>query len=1154
MTESLSFVHLRVHTAYSLLEGALKIPQLIDLVKKHSMPAIAITDTANLFGALEFSQACAKAGVQPIIGTQIKIAMHRHALDLRTLPSVVLLVQTEQGYKNLLALMRMIYTTPNAQGVPYISFDQLKEHSQGLMCLSGGVDGPIGHALLSHKAHEADTLTQTFIEAFADRFYMEIMRHGLKTEEQTEESFIELAYRYNIPLVATNEAFFEDQSMYEAHDALLCIAEGRYVTEEDRRRVTPHHFFKSSEEMIALFQDLPEAIHNTKTIRERCSFLPLPHAPMLPGFPCAEGRTEAEELRAQALEGLQQRLDNHVYTQVMSDQEKESLSREYHDRLEYELGIIVQMGFAGYFLIVADFIQWAKRQNIPVGPGRGSGAGSLVAWSLTITDVDPIRFNLIFERFLNPERVSMPDFDIDFCQDRRDEVIQYVQERYGSDRVAQIITFGKLQARAVLRDVGRVLQIPYTQVDGLCKLVPNNPANPCTLEEALVQEPQLQRAREDDETVGRLMDIALKLEGLYRHASTHAAGIIIGDRPLDQLIPLYRDPKSDMLVTQFSMKYVEMAGLVKFDFLGLKTLTILEKAAEMARSQGSNVEISKIPLDDSKTFELLRNVQTSGVFQLEGQGMRDVLRRLKPDRFEEIIALVALYRPGPMDDIPRYLACKHGEEAVHYMHESFEPILKETFGVMVYQEQVMQIAQVLSGYSLGGADLLRRAMGKKIKAEMDAQRKVFVEGAKAKNVQESLANDIFDSVAKFAGYGFNKSHSAPYGLIAYQTAYMKANFPEEFMAATMTYDLQNTDKLAFYREELLTMGIPLLPPDINRSKPYFSVEIIPDTGKKAIRYALAAIKNVGVHAMEEVASKTAKAPFKDLGDFLSSLSSKVLNKRQMESLIAAGAFDTLHPNRSQLMASLEMLLKYASSLQQERESLQHSLFGDWGNQKTILPFATSFENWSIIEKAQKEQEAIGFYLFSHPLSTYQATLDRLGVVPSLEIEKRGRHVSSLVLAGIPTSVKTKISKKGKRFAFVTFSDAFGSFESVVFEEILHESRALLEKNEPLLISTSIRFEEDGSYRLMANRIRSLNDRIESSAKKICLILEQESSLEGVLTFLNDRRGGQDTVAFSLKGESPIHISLPGSFKMDAQAIDSLGMLGGINVKIEEDSL
>lgn len=1143
------FVHLRVHTAYSLLEGALKIPKLVQLVKEKKMPAVAITDTDNMFGALEFAQACAKAGIQPIVGTQIKLSMKEDSQDPKTLPSVILLSKSKEGYQNLLKLMTDAYEKVDEHGVAHITLKELKGHTDGMLCLSGGPKGPLGEALLSNRSAEAESYVHLFKQLFGNRFYMEIMRHGQEEEQKTEEEFLRLAYDHNVPLVATNEAFFATPDMFEAHDALLCVAEGRYISEEDRRRVTPEHYFKSSEEMEKLFEDLPEAIENTRVIATRCAHMPVPHKPLLPNFPCEGERSEAEELKAQALQGLGERLENQVYTAAMSKEEKDTISRQYHGRLDYELGIIEQMGFPGYFLIVADFIQWAKARGIPVGPGRGSGAGSLVAWSLTITDVDPIKFNLIFERFLNPERVSMPDFDVDFCQDRRDEVIEYVKDRYGKDRVAQIITFGKLQARAVLRDVGRVLQMPYGQVDKLCKLVPNNPANPCTLEEALNQEPELKRQRDSDPTVGRLIDIALKLEGLYRHASTHAAGVIIGDRPLDELIPIYRDPKSDMPITQFSMKYVEMAGLVKFDFLGLKTLTILETAAKMARDQGKDVEIAKIPLDDKKTFDLLRKVQTMAVFQLEGQGMSDVLRRLKPDRFEEIIALVALYRPGPMDDIPRYLACKHGDEAVQYMHESFEPILKETFGVMVYQEQVMQIAQVLSGYSLGGADLLRRAMGKKIKSEMDAQRKIFVEGASKNGVDGKLANQIFDQVAKFAGYGFNKSHSAPYGLIAYQTAYMKANFPEEFMAATMTYDLQNTDKLSLYRQELSHMEIPLLPPDINKSKALFSVEKDPETGKKAVRYALAAIKNVGELAMEEVEAEAAQKPFQDIEDFFSRLSSKVLNKRQLESLICAGAFDSLHPDRHQLFASLEILLRYASALQQEKASSQVSLFGGEGN-KLPMPQLVSVKPWPSLEKLQQECDAIGFYLSAHPLDNYNATLKKLGVVPSNRVGMDA-GMSGALLAGIPTSIKQKMSKRGKRFAFVSFSDAHGSFEAVLFEETLFETRELLEQNVPLLISVGVRFDEDGSYRLNATRIRPLSAAVDSQSETFEVTVESPESLEQVIALLNDHRGGSHTVCLKLKylpqGLATVH--LPGTFKLTQETRDQLNETAGVHLVV-----
>ena len=1142
----MDFVHLRVHTAYSLLEGALKIPQLVQLTKHYKMPAVGITDTDNMFGALEFAQACSKEGIQPLIGVQIQILMTEEGEDKHSLPSIVLLAQNESGYQNLLKLMSYAYNEMVSPFPPHITLTQLKTQAEGILCLSGGPQGPLGRAILANKFNDAESFALLFKQLFGNRFYMEIMRHGQEEEKKTEEHFLKLAYDHHIPLVATNEAFFENPSMFEAHDALLCIAGGRYVSEEDRRRVTPEHFFKSSEEMKKLFEDLPEAILNTVHIAERCSFMPLPHDPRLPRFPSKEGQSEDQELEAQALDGLKKRLDIHVYTSSMTEEEKATLSKQYHDRLMYELKVIIQMGFPGYFLIVADFIQWAKAQGIPVGPGRGSGAGSLVAWSLTITDVDPIRFNLIFERFLNPERVSMPDFDIDFCQDRRDEVIHYVKNRYGQDRVAQIITFGKLQARAVLRDVGRVLQMPYGQVDKLCKLVPNNPASPCTLEEALTQEPELKRQRTSDPTVQRLIDIALKLEGLYRHASIHAAGVIIGDRPLEQLIPIYKDPKSDMLITQFSMKYVEMAGLVKFDFLGLKTLTILETAAKMVRDQGIDCEIATLPLDDKKTFELLRSVQTTGVFQLEGQGMRDVLRKLKPDRFEEIIALVALYRPGPMDDIPRYLACKHGEEAVHYMHESFEPFLKETFGVMVYQEQVMQIAQVLSGYSLGGADLLRRAMGKKIKSEMDAQRKIFVEGASQNGVDDKLSNQIFDQVAKFAGYGFNKSHSAPYALIAYQTAYMKANFPAEFMAATMTYDLHNTDKLGLYRQELRAMEIALLPPNINKSKALFAVEVDEKTGKKAIRYALAAIKNVGELVMEEVVKEVEKAPFTTLEDFFSRVSAKAINKRQLENLICAGAFDHLNPNRHALLASIEILLKYATAVHQDRASNQINLFAEKG-QKLPMPQLMTVDAWGPLEQLQKECEALGFYLSAHPLDSFEPLLERLGVLPSTKLaEFQGTQVS---LAGIPTGIKQKLSKRGKRFAFVSFSDAYGSFEVLLFEETLGETRALLEQNIPLLVSASIRHDDDGEYRLTANRLRSLSGLADREVEAFQIIVEDQGSLERVLSLLQEHQGGVQKVSLQLKELNNINIHLPGSFKINTELRNLLESQGGLKVQV-----
>src|SRR5487761_399648 len=844
------FVHLRVHSAYSLSAGAIKVKDLVALCRRHAMPAVAIADSGNLFGALEFAMAASEAGVQPIIGCELGIRRvegdggNRVARIGPAQPpdAVVLLAQSEAGYRNLLALVSKSHLESPPGEAPQFDLAAFDGQTSGLLCLAGGPKGPVGRLMGEGQAPAAEAMLMRLASLFPGRLYIELQRHNIAAEERIDAALIELALTHDLPLVATNDVHFAERDDYEAHDVLLCIAQGTTIADGSRKRLTPEHYFKSANEMRIAFADVPEACDNTLAIARRCAFMPEPRQPILPPFKSASGRDEATELRGAAAAGLERRLAQ-VLDPGVSPAQREGAAAPYRERLDYELDVIVKMGFAGYFLIVAEFIQWAKAQGIPVGPGRGSGAGSLVAWSLTITDLDPLRLGLLFERFLNPERVSMPDFDIDFCQDRRDEVIRHVQERYGRDRVAQIITFGKLQARAVLRDVGRVLEMPYGQVDRICKLVPNNPANPVTLQQAIDGEPLLQAMQATDESVARLITIALRLEGLYRHASTHAAGVVIGDRPLAELVPLYRDPRSDMPVTQFSMKWVELAGLVKFDFLGLKTLDVLQQAVALLRARGIELDLANLPLDDPAAYELLGRGDTVGVFQLEGAGMRDMLRKLRPDRFEDIIAVVALYRPGPMENIPRYIAVKHGDERPDYLHPSLEPILAETHGIMIYQEQVMQIAQVLSGYSLGGADLLRRAMGKKIKSEMDAQRRLFIDGATSRGVDGGLAEHIFDLVAKFAGYGFNKSHAAAYALVAYQTAYLKANHPVEFMAALMSLDIGNTDKLNLFRQECTRLGIRLLPPDINRSADAFTVEATPQ--RPAIRYALAAVKGVG---------------------------------------------------------------------------------------------------------------------------------------------------------------------------------------------------------------------------------------------------------------------------------------------------------------------
>ena len=829
-------MHLKVHSAYSLLEGALTIPKLAKLAAAHELPALGLTDTNNLFGALEFSDKLADAGIQPIIGVALNVdfaerkpepieqsgAAARRAGD----GPIALLAASEAGYANLMKLVSRAHLDAVDSQAVHTTIDALTPHAEGLIALTGGPDSPIDRALREGQRPLAEARLKRLAAVFDDRLYVEIQRHGIKSEHDVEPQLLDLAYALKLPIVATNEAYFASPDDYEAHDALLCIADGRYVVEDDRRRVTREHDFKSAEAMAELFADLPEALDNTIEIAKRCAFRPKGRKPILPRFVAGDdvvseteqARRETAELRRQAEQGLRERLATVSLAPGFT-------VADYEKRLAYEIDVIARMKFPGYFLIVADFIKWAKAQAIPVGPGRGSGAGSVVAWALTITDLDPLRFGLLFERFLNPERVSMPDFDIDFCQDRRDEVIRYVADKYGHDRVAQIITHGKLQARAVLRDVGRVLQMPYGQVDRLCKLVPNNPANPVTLAEAIAGEPKLQEARAADPLVARLLEIAQKLEGLYRHASTHAAGMVIADRPLEELVPLTRDPKSNTPVTQYNWKMVEVAGLVKFDFLGLKTLTVLKKAVDLVkRGRQVTVDLATLPLDDRKSFELLAKADTVGVFQLESTGMRESLKRLKPDRFEDIIAMVALYRPGPMDNIPTYINRKHGEEPVDNLHALLEPILRETYGVIIYQEQVIEIAKAMAGYSLGEADLLRRAMGKKDRAGMAKEQARFVAGAVQKGVEKADAVYVFELVDKFAGYGFNKSHAAAYALVSYQTAYMKANYREEFLAASMTLDMANTDKLAQFAAEARKSGIEVKPPCINASDVDFLAE------------------------------------------------------------------------------------------------------------------------------------------------------------------------------------------------------------------------------------------------------------------------------------------------------------------------------------------
>ncbi|VBB68764.1 DNA polymerase III alpha subunit [invertebrate metagenome] len=1106
------FVHLRTHTAYSLSEGAITIKELIQLCRQMAMPAVAITDTSNLFGAMEFSAACVEAGIQPIIGCQLllkrEVSIITHNANKQSaFEPIVLLVQNAVGYSNILRIVSQAYLKSNKEVIS-ISLVELENQSDGLILLTGGADGPIGRLLADNQPDKAQEILERLTSLFPGRIYVEIQRHGLSEEDSTETPLIELAYAMGLPLVATNEPFFATHDMYEAHDVLLCIASGAYLAQEDRRRLTAEHHFKTAEAMSALFADLPEAIHNTLIVAQRCAFMIEKRKPLLPPFRTGSHRSEASELRARASAGLEKRLETPPTAEDPSAYVQTAQS--YWKRLQYELKIIEQMGFPGYFLIVSDFIQWAKANNVPVGPGRGSGAGSLVAWALTITDLDPLRFGLLFERFLNPERVSMPDFDIDFCQERRERVIRYVQDRYGYMNVAQIITFGKLQARAVLRDVGRVLQMPYGQVDRLCKLVPHNPVHPVPLKKAIEREPQLREMRDNESLVAHLIDISVKLEGLYRHASTHAAGVVIGDRRLDALVPLYRDPRSDMPVTQFNMKWVENTGLVKFDFLGLKTLTVLARAlALIEKKRGIRVDLTTLPPRDQDTFHLLSSGETSGVFQLESSGMRDVLRSMKPDSLEDIIAVVALYRPGPMDNIPSYIRRKHGQESPDYLHPALESILRETYGIVVYQEQVMQIAQELAGYSLGGADLLRRAMGKKIKEEMEAQRKIFVDGAVARGVPQHKAADVFDLVAKFAEYGFNKSHAAAYAVLAYQTAYLKTNYTVEFMAATMTFDMHNTEKLTLFRQELRRLNIPLLPPDINRSEAVFTVE------GNAMRYALGAIRNVGVGAMEAlVEERVRNGLFCNITDFTGRLDPRMLNKRQVENLVKAGALDTLDPNRARLFDGAESLMRAATTFAEERASRQVNLFESMA-QATPLFALPERVDWLPLERLEREYEAIGFYLSSHPIDIYTPVLNILEVQSLTEVRQRLElgETGFRKMAAVLVNRKERVSRNGTRYAVASFSDATGSFEGTLFAEVFAAARDLLDSGKPLLLTVDARL-EDSQIRLVVQRIEALEIMAVAITNRLEIAIADTKALISLKEILEHESRGHVTVTIS----------------------------------------
>jgi DNA polymerase-3 subunit alpha len=1159
------FIHLRLHTEYSLLEGAVPVKKLIGLASGMDMPAVAVTDTNNMFAALEFSEYASKAGIQPIIGCQIDIRYTTP--DPGKKPEapapIVLLAKSEAGYMNLMKINSCAYLDQGNE-VPQVNLQELAQYSDGLICLTGGPDVPIGRLLRQGQRPKAELLMDQFVEIYSDSLYVELQRHpgdgGLtEAEKLSERGHVGMAYTKNIPLVATNDVYFPKTGLYEAHDALICISDGSYVDQQEpRRRLTPQHYMKTPQEMVTLFADLPEAVENSVEIAKRCAFKVYKRDPILPKF----ADDEVAELRRQAQEGLKARLAVIPHAAEV---------KEYEDRLEFELGIIEGMGFPGYFLIVADFIKWAKDQQIPVGPGRGSGAGSLVAYALLITDLDPLRYSLLFERFLNPERVSMPDFDIDFCMDRREEVIRFVQDKYGRNKVGQIITFGALLSKAAVRDVGRVLQMPYGQVDRISKMIPVEGVKPVSIEKALADEPRLREEAKNEEVVDRLLKYAQQVEGLLRNASTHAAGVVIGDRPLDELVPLYQDPRSDMPATQFNMKWVEQAGLVKFDFLGLKTLTVIQNAVDLIIKSGRPLhvnpegtelfqppeglmnDIGTIPLDDEKSYKLYASAKTVAVFQVESSGMMDALKRMKPNCIEDIVALVALYRPGPMENIPTYCEVKNGLKEIESVHESIDHLLAETQGIIVYQEQVMQIAQVMAGYSLGGADLLRRAMGKKIAEEMAKERPKFEKGAMENGVTKKKASEVFDLLEKFANYGFNKSHAAAYAVVSYQTAWLKANHPVEFMAGVMNCDIHLTDKLAVYFQEVKKgLSIRYIPPCVNRSGATFDVR------DQKLVYALGALKNVGVEAMKLIVEGRAGREFVNLFDVARRVDLKKVGKRPLEMLARAGAFDILDSNRQRVMRSLDPIVAYSAAIHEQKSSNQVSLFGEAGDDLPE-PRLAGGDDWQPAEKLAEEFKAIGFYLSGHPLDDYMAALKRKGVLTLDEVTAKAERGACIVkMAGTVSGRQERKSARGNRFAFAQLSDPTGQYEITIFSDTLETAREHLETGSQVVIQAEATMEAD-QLKLLGRSIAPIDNAVaDAGSSGLRVFLDAPDAIPSVAAILENAirdgvKGGRGPIYFCLMGSDlpgEVEIDLGQNFPVNPQIKGALRSLNGV-IEVEE---
>ena len=1086
------FVHLHVHTVYSLLDGAIRLKDLIHRAQEYEMPAVTITDHGNMFGALKFYKEAKKAGIKPIIGCETYVAARgrRRREPRDPMYHLVLLAQNFKGYQNLSTLISLA----NMEGFyykPRVDLEILEQYNEGVIALSACLQGQVPRMILSGQHDEAVKSALEYARIFDGRFYFEIQKNYLPEQDVVNEGLIKLSKELSIPLVATNDCHYLKKNDSETHDVLLCIQTGKTVDEENRLRfTTQEYYYKSPEEMYRLFSETPEALENTVKIAEQCN-VELPMGEYhFPQFPLEHGEDLDTRLSRESREGLEKRLDHIRKNRGLTPEDE----KVYRERLEYELDVIIKMGFPGYFLIVSDFIGYARNNNIPVGPGRGSAAGSLVAFATGITDIDPIPYNLLFERFLNVERISMPDIDVDFCTDGREEVIRYVTEKYGGqERVAQIITFGQMQARAVIKDVGRALGVPYGDADKISKLIPNRLK--ITLAEALEEEPRIKEAAREDPRIGRLLEAAQALEAMPRHASTHAAGVVIGDRPLVDYLPLYcvasgNDADNDrVVVTQFDMKGVEEIGLVKFDFLGLKTLTLIKHILELLERGGKAMDLDMTALDmeDQASYDLLSRGDTTGVFQLESSGMREILVKLRPSRFEDIIALVALYRPGPLKSgmVDQFIQGKHGQIEVVYELPQLEPILKETYGVILYQEQVMQISSLLANYTLGEADLLRRAMGKKIAEVMEKQKDRFMQGARENKIDEKKASRIFELMANFAEYGFNKSHSAAYALVAYQTAYLKAHYPVEFMAALLTSEVNNQDKIVRLISECRESNLAVLPPDINESVTHFNVV------DGQIRFGLAAIKGVGQSAIESILEARKEKLFTDLFDFCERVNLAKVNRRVIEALIKCGAFDSTGVERSRMAAALDDALERGARLQRQKEQGQVSLFEALSEVEEDIPVNwPDVPEWRESMRLAYEKEALGFYITGHPLAKYEKELAALANATTESIKEMADK-SHVRLGGAVAKVTLKTTKKGARMAFVTLEDMAGMVEVIVFPELYQASQSHLEADTPLLVSGELSAEERGgmvSNKIIAKDILPLESALEKQAKTVVLSL------------------------------------------------------------------